>query len=411
MMLEQLRKDLLSVYFAALGAVNGRHSVQQQLKKSGLQGPIYAIAIGKAAVAMMQGAIDTFSGNLVKGLLITKTGYSDAGHFSQTIHTIEAGHPWPTESSLKAGNALLEFIHSAPQDAQLLFLISGGTSSLVEVLPDGVSLQELHRVNDWLLGSGLDIHAMNHVRKAISCIKGGRLALQLAGRSALALLISDVPGDEPATIGSGLLVPDILQQTEAPLELPGWIEALMQKGVPAPQHDDPCFDSIRIEIVACLDDAKRAAAEKARVLGYEVYEHAAMLGGDAVLVGRHLASELLAGPKGLYIWGGETTVRLPQLPGRGGRNQQLALSVAIELEGEPQLALLAAGTDGSDGPTHDAGALVDGGTIKRGRDESLNPKDTLEKADAGSFLAASGDLIQTGPTGTNVMDLMLAIKA
>ena len=404
-----LRQHLLQVYESALEAVDGRTCVARTMAGQAFGVDVHVIAIGKAAAAMLHGANDVLGDHLRQGLLITKSGHTDI--FPDHIKQFAAGHPWPTQASLDAGATLLEFIQSSPQDAQLLFLISGGTSSLVEVLPDGISLDELHRVNDWLLGSGLDIHAMNHVRKAISCIKGGRLAQQLDGRSAQVLLISDVPGDDPATIGSGLLVPEILLATEAPLDLPGWIEALMQKGIPAAHNGAACFENIEVKIIASLSDAKHAAAAQGRALGYEVYEHGAVLGGDAAAVGRQLAGELLAaGPKVMHVWGGETSVRLPDKPGRGGRNQQLALAAAIELEGEAGVAFLAAGTDGTDGPTDDAGAMVDGGTVARGEAEGLEPKAALLNADAGSFLNASGDLIQTGPTGTNVMDLMVGVR-
>jgi len=223
-------------------------------------------------------------------------------------------------------------------------------------------------------------------------------------------LISDVPGDDPATIGSGLLVPEGLLETDAPLALPEWIADLLQKASPAPPLADACFENISMEIIATLSDAKKAAAKEGRALGYEVFEHAAVLGGDAELLGQKLASELLHGPEVMYVWGGETTVCLPPHPGRGGRNQHLALAAAMELAGEENVALLAAGSDGSDGPTNDAGAVVDGDSLSRGRAEGLEPDSALLNADAGTFLAASGDLIQTGPTGTNVMDLMIALK-
>ena len=406
----QIRKHLQEIYAAALASVDGRASVCKALRRHKISSLLNVIAIGKAAPAMLQGALDELSGKIQQGLLITKHGHAEASTFPTNITLIEAGHPWPDQASLDAGKALLDFITTSPADAQLLFLISGGASSLVEVLSDGITLNELHKLNYWLLGSGLDIHAMNHVRKAISSIKGGRLAQQLASRTALALLISDVTGDDPSTIGSGLLVADHLQQTDAPLDLPDWVDALIQKGGSAPQLGDSCFVSVRVEIIASLSDAKHAAAAKGRDLGYEVYEHGATLGGDAVTLGRQLASELLAGPEVLHVWGGETTVRLPQGPGRGGRNQHLALAAAIELAGEDYVAFLAAGTDGTDGPTEDAGALVDGQTLARGEAQGLSAVRALHEADAGSFLAASGDLIQTGPTGTNVMDLMLGLK-
>ncbi len=402
------RHHLIQAYQAALGAVDGRRCVERALERLQLQDRVYVIAIGKAAAAMMHGACDVLAGRLQQGLLITKAGHIDV--FPTHIKQLEAGHPWPTQASLDAGKALLKFIHSTPKDARLLFLISGGASSLVEVLPEGINIAELYRVNGWLLGSGLDIHAMNHVRKAVSSIKGGRLAQQLGGRTTQLLLISDVPGDDPATIGSGLLMPEILLSTEAPLDLPEWIETLMQKGCPAPQINESCFENIDTEIIARLSDAKHAAAEAGRVLGYEVCEHAAVLGGDAVLLGRQLASELLNGPEVMHVWGGETTVCLPAHPGRGGRNQHLAMAVAIELAGEENITFLAAGSDGTDGPTNDAGALVDGDTLSRGMAEGLEPRSALQNADAGTFFAASGDLIQTGPTGTNVMDLMIGLK-
>ena len=295
-------------------------------------------------------------------------------------------------------------------DAELLFLISGGASSLVERLVDGVTLDDLQRVNQWLLASGLDIHTMNYVRKSLSLIKGGRLAHTLGGRKTLALLISDVPGDDPATIGSGLLVPAHFVETDLSLELPQWVTALMSGGVPAPASDDFIFKNITLEIVASLDDAKQAAAESGRQLGYAVYQHAGVLQGDAVLVARQLAVELLNGPAGLHIWGGETTLQLPSQPGRGGRNQHLALVVATELSGCDGVFFLAAASDGSDGPTDDAGGFVDGETVARGRVAGFDANAALANADAGTFLAASGDLIRTGPTGTNVMDLLLGVK-
>lgn len=408
---EEHRKHLIEIYHAALAAVMGGAAVQRSLHSQTLEGTVYVIAIGKAAVDMYQGAHRCLADQICQGLVITKEGYGEGLINAERTRLIEAGHPWPTQASLDAGQALLDFIQQTPADAQLLFLISGGSSSLVEVLPEGVSLATLQQLNDWLLKSGLDIHAMNHVRKAVSCIKGGRLAQYLDQRKARVMLISDVPGDEPATIGSGLLVPELLQQTEAPLELPEWLGEMMGQGSPAPQAGDPCFENIELELVACLDDAKQAAAEKARELGYEVMLHSAVITGDAELVGRKLAGELLDGPPGVQVWGGETTVNLPDKPGRGGRNQHLALVAAVELAGHDGVYFLAAGTDGSDGPTEDAGALVDGASLARGREEGVDPERALLVADAGSYLEASGDLICTGPTGTNVMDLVLGLKS
>lgn len=406
--LARARRDLLALLAAALSAVDGRRCVRAALAADDDSAPVHVVAIGKAAPAMMQGALDALGGRVARALVVTKTG--SKALLPAPVRVLEAGHPWPTAVSLAAGSELLAFLKATPAAGRLLFLISGGASSLVEVLPADITLADLHRANDWLLGSGLDIHAINHVRKALSCIKGGRLVGHLGGRPARALLISDVPGDDPASIGSGLLVADTPVETDAPLSLPDWLTALMRHSQPAPAPSDPVFETIELEIVATLDDAMQAAAVQGRDLGYDVYLHAGVLGGESMLVGRQLAAELLDRAPALHVWGGETTVRLPAKPGRGGRNQTVALAAAMVLAGHEEVALLAAGTDGSDGPTLDAGGLVDGGTVARGELAGLQAQVCLDQADAGTFLEAAGDLVQTGPTGTNVMDLILGVR-
>jgi glycerate 2-kinase len=232
----------------------------------------------------------------------------------------------------------------------------------------------------------------------------------LAHRVVHALAISDVPGDRPAAIGSGLLVPepDLPAQLDA-MSLPDWLRDKVTAGLA--QRAAPAQQVPRLHIVANLELAKQAAAEQAKQLGYAVTVHDAFLDGDAAETGRRLALELCNGVSGISIWGGETTVRLPAETGRGGRNQHLALAAAVELAGSKSCYLLAAGTDGTDGPTQDAGALVDGGTIARATLEKLDAGRALTAADAGTLLEASGDLVTTGPTGTNVMDLVIGLKA
>jgi glycerate 2-kinase len=247
------------------------------------------------------------------------------------------------------------------------------------------------------------------VRKGLSRIKGGGLLPRLEGRQVTALAISDVPGDPPGAIGSGLLVPapDLMQQI-ASLPLPDWLSTQLKAGL-APRVE---FNgrAPALQIVANLASAKQAAAERARQLGYAVTLHAAFLEGDAAHAGDRLALALREGEPGISIWGGETTVQLPPEPGQGGRNQHLALAAAMRLQGAEGCYLLAAGTDGSDGPTQDAGALVDAGSIQRARQEGFDAAASLAAADAGRLLEASGDLVTTGPTGTNVMDLVIGLK-
>ncbi len=411
-MSSEQRAVLLDLYRSALAAVDGRRCVALSLNQRSSPAPVYAVAIGKAAGSMMLGAFDAWSETIERALVITKSGHGPHGLLSDSrVQLIEAGHPLPNARSLEAGNALLEFIDAAPEGAELLFLVSGGASSLVEVLPAGVTLAQWHRANEWLLSSGLDIRHTNAVRKALSCIKGGRLALRLQGHGARALMISDVRGDDPATIGSGLLVAPVDDPPLATMQLPDWLRTLIDAAPPLLPSSELASLGVRVDIVARLDDAVQAAARTARDAGWAVSVHPEFVEGEAADAGVRLAEAVRDGAAGVHIWGGETTVRLPPEPGRGGRSQQLALSAARVLAGHAEVALLAAGTDGTDGPGGDAGALVDGGTIARGATEGLDAADCLRRADAGTFLEASGDLVHTGPTGTNVMDLVIALKA
>lgn len=402
------RTLLLRVYRAALAAVDGRARVRAALAQCRLRGPVRAVAIGKAASAMLAGAFDALSADIEAALLITKRGYGPPSGALPRTECIEAGHPVPDAASLQAGSRLLRFIADAPPGRPWLILISGGASSLAEVLPDGMSLNDLQRMNDWLLASGLAIEEINAVRRRVSRIKGGGLAVHLAGHGAgrvLALLMSDVPGDDPGVIGSGLLH---AAARDLPSDLPSWLQAWVEGA--APVSAATVLPDMETVIVASLDLALEAAARAGADLGLEVHLHAERLAGDAAGTGRRLAGALSSARPGLHIWGGETTVVLPAAPGRGGRCQQLALAAAEVLEGRVDCLLLAGATDGSDGPTDAAGALVDGTTLARGRGMGLDAARALAAADAGCYLAATGDLIDTGPTGSNVNDVVLALK-
>jgi len=404
------RGVLLRLYGAAVGAVEGRGAVRRALSHRPQVGTQWLVAIGKAAESMTLGALDVLGERCVGGLMIGREAPRDPRPLTDHgIQWMVGSHPLPDERSLAAGSGLIGCLGDAPVDSAILFLISGGASSLVESPVDGIGLDDIRGANRWLLGSGLPIGAMNRVRTALSRIKGGGLLAFLPQRQPRVLAISDVPGDDPGVIGSGLLVPcPDLAETLPALGLPPWLlerTALGLAGRPAALPPAP-----EIELVARLADAMRAAAQEARDLGLGVHLDPVFLEGEAGERGTELARTLRDGPPGVRIWGGETTVRLPAHPGRGGRNQHLALAAALEIAGRADCLLLAAGTDGSDGNSEDAGALVDGGTLERGTLDGLDPRDCLARADAGRFLAASGDLIHTGPTGTNVMDLVLALK-
>ena len=397
-----MRELVLRAFAAAIDRVNGRKAVRRALAKAERRGPLHLIAVGKAAAAMAEGAIDVLGEVLVDGLVVTKHGHLD-GLNDPRLRLLEADHPVPGEDSLAAGAALLDYFSGLPAGKRLLVLISGGASSLVEVLPRGFDLADLQALTELLLASGMDIHGINRIRKEVSRIKGGKL-LQFGRISDIeVLLISDVRGDDPAMIGSGLFWP---VSDARPAD---WPEAARPFRARLP-------DPVRLEgreppphrIVACLDDARQAAAAAARDAGQPVFVHERFLEGNVDEVAASLAAFLVSAPPGIHIWGGETTVVLPSSPGRGGRNQHLALLLARRLVGNERVVVLCAGTDGTDGPTDDAGAIVDGGTIARGEEAGCDADAVVMAFDAGTFLEASGDLVTIGPTGTNVMDLVIA---
>ncbi|MCU7844266.1 MAG: DUF4147 domain-containing protein [Candidatus Thiodiazotropha sp. (ex Monitilora ramsayi)] len=405
----QYRSDLLEIYRAALARVEGTAAVSAWLERHPIEGPVQLVAVGKAAQSMATGAHQVLGSQIETALIITKTGHLDSLICRRLgWEGIEAAHPVPDERSLQAGRRLLASLEEGG-DLPLLILISGGASSLLEVPVAGVDLEFLSLANQWLLGSGLDIVQMNRIRKGFSLVKGGGLLSYMHGRAIHALAISDVPGDSPAAIGSGLLVeePDLSSQL-SDLSLPEWLRRPLMRGLV--ERPQPLAEGPQVHIVANLSLAKEAAAVRADQLGYDVFLHETFLSGDAAEAGQRLVAELNKGGEGVSIWGGETTVRLPPLPGRGGRNQHLALSAVVSLAGVTGCYLLAAGTDGTDGPTEDAGAIVDGETLKRAQIEGFDAARSLMAADAGSFLEASGDLIFTGPTGTNVMDLVIGLR-
>ena len=425
---ENPRRLLLAGYRAALDAVGGRESVRRRLATEGTFAPRFVIAVGKAAAYMTAGAFDVFPERIERGLVVTKHGHTgDVFDPGWPVEVVESSHPIPDASCLAAGRTLIDFIDAIPADADVLSLVSGGASALVEVLPDGFDASDLTRVNEYLLAAGHPIGAMNRVRKRISRIKGGRLARYVAPRRALNLAISDVPGDDPKVIGSGMLVAHSCEDLAVDgLDFPPWLVEMGRRAPPLAGETATAHASagrIRTEVIARPAAARSAAASVCRAAGIDVVEYPNLLEGDAIETGRRLGREIAEAKPGAHVWAGETTVVLPANPGRGGRCQSLALAAAVEIEGGagglPLTAragegagacVLAAGTDGTDGPGEDAGALVDAGTIARGAATGLDPERSLRAADAGTFLEASGDLVRTGPTGTNVMDLVIAMK-
>jgi hydroxypyruvate reductase len=235
-------------------------------------------------------------------------------------------------------------------------------------------------------------------------IKNGALLTELQGRPSVALYLSDVPGDDPAVIGSGLLTEP--RHQPLPDNLPFWIARLIRPVLLSP----PAVGGVSHHVIATLEDAVQAAALTGEALGLRVERMRGRFKGEAAELATRFCHELALSDGALLVWGGESTVRLPRKPGKGGRNQHLALAAARLLVVHDDLTLLAAGTDGTDGPTTDAGAVVDSTTVERGTLGGLDADDCLSRADSGRFLEAAGDLLHTGPTGTNVGDLVLGLK-
>ena len=332
---------------------------------------------------MMLGAHDALGTAVERALVITKDGHVlPQLEAIPGIEILESAHPIPDERSLAAGSRLLRWVDELPPHVDLLFLVSGGSSSLVEVLEAGTSFADLERLNAEGLAAGIAIGELNARRAQRSLIKGGRLTARLNGRAARALFISDVPGDDPAVIGSGLLGP-------------------AAGGGP---------DRVERKIVASIDHAVESVVAAATEMGLGAEGSLRRFDGDVMRLAVRFSHELHLSTVEVRVWGGESTVQLPQSPGRGGRNQHLGLAAARLIAGHPELLLLTAGTDGTDGSTDDAGALVDAETCSRLTLANVDTEASLRAADSGTALAAAGDLVHTGPTGTNVGDLVIGLK-
>ena len=375
------RRTLLELFDAALRAVDGRACVERFLRAAAVAAPVELFAIGKAAAAMTHGARAALGFGIERALVITKVGHADGSLEGPGVTQLQGAHPMPDFSSLANGAELERRVQEALRAVLPIFLVSGGSSSLVEALRDGVSLDDVCALNVHGMAAGWGIATLNLERKKLSRIKGGGLARLLDGRPALALFISDVPDDDPDVIGSGLLGRDA--------------------GRP---------DSIERHVVANVERAVEAALAAGAALGLRLERRAGRFDGDAEMVARDFVAALRATNADGLVWGGESTVKLPVRHGCGGRNTHLALAAARLLRAGEPLQILAAGTDGTDGATSDAGAIVDADSVTRAELGGCDVERACREYDSGIALEAAGDLVHTGPTGTNVGDILIGIK-
>ena len=400
------RELLIHLYQSAVDAVDGRHLVQQWCLDHAFPFT-HCIAIGKAAASMLQGALD--SRRMLQNALLITTSENIPRTLRKDKHVkVQASsHPVPDQSSLDAGAALLSYVENIPAGSDVLVLISGGTSSLVEAPVNGCTLEQLQQVNQHLLASGMDIHAINAWRKRFSQIKGGGLLGRVQHLNITQLLLSDVKGNDPAVIGSGLLVQSDKNELIEDAALESLLSTIESNTSVTAEQNYPSVDTF---IIGSNEMAAQVVVEEAQRHGLESYYHEEFLQGDAVEQGSMLGEYLISAEPGVHVWGGETTVQLPDRPGLGGRNQSLVLSLATAIEGMDGLSVLAAGTDGIDGNTPCAGAVVSGNTALQARQMGFDVTAELHKANAGTVLMAVNELFKPGPTNTNVMDLVIAYK-
>ena len=408
------RALLRAMFDAAVAAALPSHRLAAFLPPRP-KGRVLVVGAGKASAAMAQAVEAAWPGAL-QGLVVTRYGHAVP---CQHIEVVEAAHPVPDARGRDAAARMLAMVQGLTQGDLVLALISGGGSALLSLPAPGLTLQDKQAVNRALLACGASIDEMNCVRKHLSAIKGGRLAAAAFPARLLTLLISDVPGDDPAVIASGPTVPDstTFAQAHEILQKYGITEPraviahLDRAGDETPKPGDPRLARIETRMIATPRQSLEAAAAVARAAGVTPLILADDMEGEARDVGKVMAAiARSAARRGtpaaapcVLLSGGETTVTL-RGKGRGGRNVEFLLALAIALNGEPDVYALAGDMDGVDGAEEVAGALIGPGTLARAAALGVSPPDALARNDAHSFFAALGDQLITGPTLTNVND-------
>jgi hydroxypyruvate reductase len=370
-----------------------------------------------------------FGDRLSGGIVIVKYGHRLP---LEKIRVIEAGHPMPDRAGLEGAHQVIELARSCGERDLLLFVLSGGGSALLPCPAGGLTLADKQRTTEVLLKSGAGIKEINAVRRHISRLKGGRFAKLAAPAQVVSLILSDVVNDALEAIASGPTAPDpstyadclrITERYDAQREIPAAVMDLLERGAmgeldETPKASDPVFQRVHNVIVGGNRLALTAARQRAEALGYDALIASGAIEGESRVVAKayseHIKEMIRTKRPGsrpaCVISGGETTVTV-RGEGLGGRNQEFALAAAIEIDGLDGVVVLSGGSDGVDGPTDAAGGIVDGGTIPRARARNLDAATSLARNDSYHFLRATGDLLVTGPTLTNVMDVQITLLA
>jgi hydroxypyruvate reductase len=399
----------------AIRAVYPETAVKEALKSLAFNKKVAVLAIGKAAWRMAKAANESLKGMVSRGMVITKYGYSMGS--IEGFEVWEAGHPVPDANTIKGTERALSMVADLGTDDVLLFLVSGGGSSLFELPADGVGLSDIVDVTDQLLKSGAAINEINAVRKHLSKVKGGRFAQVVKPARIFSLVLSDVLGDRLDTIASGPAYPDCSTSEDAIKVIREYGINLSQGALDALNLETPkSLDDVETRVVGSVAIACETARRAAEMMGYNTVILTTTLDCQAREAGAFLsaiAREVVLTGQPIrkpcaIIAGGETVVQV-RGGGLGGRNQELALSAARGIAGLEDVVIVSAATDGTDGPTDAAGGIVDGTTLMRLAEQGISAEEALDNNDSYPALKAVGDLLLTGPTGTNVNDLMLVL--
>lgn len=441
----QLKKDVMAIFKAGLSAVDPAGAVAAAVSRSGdtlkvLNGKklvksinlksldrIFVVGAGKATAPMAKALEKILGAKITDGVISVKQGH---GMNLKKIRVLEASHPVPDQAGVSAAKQIKKLLVESGENDLVFSLISGGGSALAPLPADGLKLSEKQAVTKMLLGCGANIHEINAVRKHLSGLKGGQMARLASPASVINLMLSDVVGDNMDTIGSGPFVPDystfeevavILAKYKLMKKVPAAVRDHLKAGLTGqipetPKEGQQEFQGVSNVIIGSNFICLKAAEKKARDLGYKPLILSSTIEGETREVARvhaAVAKEIrMSGnpikPPACIISGGETTVTIKGR-GKGGRNQEFALAAALDIDRVDDILIFSAGTDGTDGPTDAAGAMVDGTTCKRAGEAGLSPHQHLEANDAYPFFEKLGDLVITGPTMTNVMDIRLAL--
>jgi glycerate 2-kinase len=438
--LEQLRQDARAIFDSGVAAADPQRAIARHVSLENhtllISGKayhldhyqrIFVVGAGKASARMGQALEELLGETISHGIINVKHGYSLP---LRRISVNETSHPLPDEAGYRGARAIVELAENAGENDLIFCLLSGGGSALLPCPADGITLEEKSRTTQLLLDCGAAIQEINAIRKHISKLKGGRLASLAFPATVISLILSDVVGDTLDSIASGPTAPDstsfadcldITKKYGLAQRIPPAVWQLLQDGARAalqdtPKADDPVFAKVQNVIVGSNRSALEGARQKAAALGYKSILLSSFIEGESTVAATFhgaIAKEIIATGNPVQrpacvISGGETTVTI-RGTGLGGRNQEFALAAAVNIAGVNNVVILSGGTDGSDGPTDAAGAFADGTTVRRGKALGLDAQTVLRNNDSYNFFKPLGDLLITGPTFTNVMDLRVVL--